>query len=389
MDANYLALELRKALEQKDASDVVVQSQIKNLEKALDAQEVKNQELVAKQAVAEKAAQEAKENYENLEKKFLRMPKGSALHAEKSPELKAYEDLLRFGKEYALKHHEIKYLRTDVDSQGGFLAPTDYVSEIIKKITEYSPIRQIARVRQTARDSISIPRRDSLGFGNWVGEGALIAESDSAFGMEIIKVNKLAVSSVATIEMIQDAAFNMEAEINGDISERFAVAEGRAFVLGDSIEKPEGFLFNRFVETINSGIANGFSADALIELTGVLKQGYNPTFVLNRRVLSYIRRLKDGNGQYIWSAGLSNQPNMILGYPYLIANDMPDVGVNTRPVAFGDFGRGYNIVDGAQMNMLRDDYTLSLSGKIRYVAIRRIGGQVVLPEAIKVLQCAI
>lgn len=399
-EVGHLAHELRTALEQKDAKDVVVQSKIANIEKLLDSHEKKNAELVAKLAEEKKQAEELKEMYDNLEKKLVRMPAGAVKAAEKSPELKAFENFLRWGHpegKDAFSGYgsfngsvEKKYLRTDINTDGGFLAPEEYVNEIIKKITEISAVRQVSRVRSTTREALAIPKRSSLLQAYWTGEGAPMTEAESAYGLETIKVNKLAVYSVATMEMLTDSAFNMEAEINQDIAERFAQKEGEAFIVGNKVEKPEGLIYNSDVEVINSGIANSFNADALIQMTGQLKVGYNPMFMLNRRTLAFIRRLKDGVGQYIWNAGIADgQPNTILGHPYVNAIDVPDIDVNAKPVIFGDFMRGYTIVDGITMSMIRDDYTLSTQGKVRFVAHRRVGGQVVLPEAIKVLQCAV
>lgn len=396
-EVGHLAIELRKALEQKDANDVVVQSKINNIEKLLDAHEVKNQELVTKLAEEQKQAVALKEAYENLEKQVLRMPKSAVKGAEKSPELKAFENFLRWGHPDGKDAYvgfgnsvERKYLRTDINTDGGYLAPEDYVTEIIRKITEISPVRQVSRVRSTTRESIAIPKRSALLEAYWTGEGAPMTEAQSSYGLETIKVNKLAVYTVATMEMLTDAAFNMESEINQDIVERFAQKEGEAFIIGNGIEKPEGILNNPDIQIINSGIANSFNADSLIELTGELKTGYNPMFMLNRRTLAYVRRLKDGNGQYLWAPGIAQgQPNTIIGFPYASAIDVPDVDTDEKPVLFGDFMRGYTIVDGTTMSMIRDDYTLSTQGKVRFVAHRRVGGQVVLPEAIKVLQCAV
>jgi HK97 family phage major capsid protein len=387
-EVGHLAYELRKALEQKDVNDVLVQGKISNIEASLDKLEAKNAELVAKLAAEEKASLELKEQAESLEKKLLRMPSGAARSAVKSDEVKAFEDLLRFGANSPKLQQ--KYLRTDIDPSGGYLAPEEYVEEILRKITEISPVRQVARVRSTTRDSIAIPRRDTLVAGYWIGEGAPLINNNSSYGLELIKVNKASVNTIATMEMLTDAAFNMEAEITQDIVERFAQLEGEAFVVGNAIEKPEGFMNNPDVQVVNSGVANSFGADALIDLTGELKTGYNPMFMINRRTLAFIRRLKDGNGQYLWAAGISDgQPNTILGYPYASAIDMPDVGTGTEPVAFGDFMRGYNIVDGITMSMIRDEYSLSREGKVSFVAHRRVGGQVVMAEAIKKLRCAL
>lgn len=392
-EISNLSYELRKALEQRDEGDCLTQKKIADIEKQLDALETKNQELVAKIATEQKTNEELKEQYEVVEKKLLRSKVTGAYSVEKSEEHKAFENYLRFGhpegKEAVSGSLNRKYLRTDNNANGGYLAPDDYANEIIKKITEISPIRQVARVRSTTLGTLSIPKRDTLVSGYWVGEGASINESESTYGLESVKVNKVAVCSISTTEMLMDSAFNIEAEINNDITERFAQVEGAAFVNGNGVEKPEGFMFNSDVTSIDSGVSNDISAESLMTLTGELKAGYNPYFILNRKTLAKIRTLQDGGNQYVWAAGLGDSiPNTILGFPYLIAADMPDIEANAFPIVFGDLLRGYTIVDHNSLSVLRDDYTLARQGKVQFVAHRRVGGQVVLAEAFKKLKVA-
>lgn len=397
-EAAYLAAEFRRALESYEAKTAEGQQKIARIEAEMDKKiEAKNAELMSKLAEEKKAQEDLKERYDSLEKKLSRAPKGALAEAAKSSEYKAFENFLRWGHPEGKDAFQgfsgsiqTKYLRTDINTDGGYLAPEEYVEEIIKKITEISPVRQVSRVRSTTRDSIAIPARTTLLQAYWVGEGAPMTEVQSNYGIETIKVNKLAAYSVATMEMLTDAAFNMESEINQDLVERFAEKEGDAFINGDGVEKPQGILEDADIEVINSGVANDIDADSLITITGQLKTGYNPMFMLNRKTLARIRRLKDGNGQYLWQAGLADgQPNLIVGYPYVSAINVPDIAADSTPVIFGDFLRGYTIVDGTTMSMIRDDYTLSTSGKVRFVAHRRTGGQVVLAEAIKILKCAV
>jgi HK97 family phage major capsid protein len=396
-EVGYLAHELRRALEQKDAESADVKQKISRIESELDKYEVKNAELTNKLNEERKSQEELKGRYEELEKKFTRMPKGALADAVKSPEYKAFENFIRWGHPEGKDAFQgfsgsiqTKYLRTDINTDGGYLAPEEYVSEIIKKITEISPVRQVSRVRSTTREAIAIPTRSTLIDAYWVGEGASYTEGQSHYGLETIKVNKLTALSIATMEMLTDAAFNMESEINQDIVERFAQKEGDAFINGDGVEKPEGILTDSDIEIVNSGVANDITADSLIEITGQLKTGYAPMFMLNRKTLARIRRLKDGMGQYLWQAGIADgQPNTIIGYPYVSAINVPDIAADAKAVIFGDFMRGYTIVDGTTMSMIRDDYTLASSGKVRFIASRRTGGQVVLPEAIKILKCAV
>ena len=386
-----LTKELRSAIESKNAESAEVKEKISKIESKLNSYEEKNAKLVADLAEKEKSILEAKELAENLEKKYTRMPRSDYVEAKQSPEYKAFEKFIRKGeKGFVNEPMEAKYLRTDSDPNGGYLAPEEYVNEIIKNITEISPVRQASRVRSTTRESIAIPRRTGLVQGGWIGEGGEFGQSESTYGIEEIKVNKLGVYTVITTEMLNDAAFNMEAEINQDMVEEFAKLEGEAFIKGNGINKPQGLLTNPNIQEVNTGIANDITADSIIEIAGELKTGYNPAYMLNRRTLARIRRLKTGDGQYLWQPGLAaGQPNMINGYPYFSAIDMDDIAVNSTPVLFGDFMRGYTIVDGTTLSVIRDSYFLATSGKVRFVAHRRVGGQVVLPEAIKKLKVSI
>ena len=187
---------------------------------------------------------------------------------------------------------------------------------------------------------------------------------------------------------VEDSAFNMEAELSDEFSTQFAKAEGTAFVNGTAAGQPEGFMVNASVGETNSGHASTLKADGLIDLYSAVKTDYarNGIFMFNRSTLGAIRKLQDTNGSYVFQAGFSLQvgvPNTILGQPYVEAPDMADVAANAYPVAFGDFRRAYMIVDRIQLAILRDPFTQATSGTIRYVARRRVGGQVVLAEAIR------
>ena len=175
--------------------------------------------------------------------------------------------------------------------------------------------------------------------------------------------------------------------MQAEFAEQFAKAEGTAFVSGDAVGKPEGFLTNSSVASVNSGAASALTADGLITLVHSIKAEYGRAgvFVFNRSTLADIRKLKDTAGQYVFQAGMMLQggvTNTILGYGYVEATDMPDVAAGAKPVAFGDFRRAYMIVDRVALAVLRDPFTQATTGNVRYVARRRVGGQVILAEAI-------
>jgi len=387
-EVNELVNELRTTLESKKADSAEAKEKIEKIETKLDELEDKNQKLVLKLQEEEKKELEVKEKLEKLEKVFYRT--GNAIGTEEKSKVRlAFDKYSKLG-EKALTPEELKYLRTDDDPSGGYLCPYDYVQEIIKKITEMSPIRTVARVRTTTRESVLIPIRETIVSGYWVGEGGTIPENNSTYGMNEIKTHKLAVHTDTTVEMLRDSVFNMATEIDQDIVESFARLEGAAFVNGDGVAKPTGILSTSGLQIVNSGVANDITDDSLIEIAGELKEGYNPIYLLNRRTIARIRRSKDGVGQYLWQAGLAGAlPNTINGYPYVSTIDIPDIGTDNIPVIFGDIMRGYTIVDNVQMFLLRDDFTQATQGKVRFVAWKRVGGQVTLKESIKLLKCAV
>lgn len=387
--------ELRKLVESKISGLAEAKEMQTKMETALNKFEDQNQKVTAEQLVIKKLNEELKEKYSNLEAQFLRLGNARNDGTKQLTEyMKSFEKMIRFG--LAAQHKDgvgeldVKYLRTDNDTQGGYLAPPEYVAEILKKITEMDAVRAYARVRQTTRESIIIPTRTTLFTATWNGEGGTMTPTNSTYGNTEIKVNKLTAVIPITTEQLQDAAFNMETEITQDIAESFAKAEGVAYLTGDGVNKPYGILNNADIQIVNSELAAGINTDSLIRTQGELKIGYNPIWVMNRRTLANLRLQKDAVGQYIWQIGLqAGLPNLIDGYPYASMIDMPDIGAGNKPIIFGDLMRGYNIVDNVNLSVLRDPFSLSREGKVQFIAVRRTGGQVVLPEAIKIIKCAV
>lgn len=399
-DANVAFKELKDTLQTRNQELSETKERLMKVEKDLDAYEEKN-EVIANETLERKNADlEMKEKIADLEKQLLRMPQGKGKTDEEQKSIdikKALNIFLRKNadqKSAEEREFEQKYLRTDNDPSGGYLTPPEYYQEILKKITEISPVRSVARILRTSRESLWIPVRETLLLGNWLGEGVDFQASTSKYGLREIKVNMLSVSSVTTIQMVQDSVFNIEDQITQDIAESFAFSEGRAFVVGDGINKPEGILTNvgtaNGIQVVPSGIADSFDGDSLIDIFGQLKTGYNPAYMLNRRTIAYVRKLKDGLGRYLWAPGLAEgYPNTIDGAPYISAIDVPDIAADAYPIIFGDFYRGYTIADHIAMYIVRDNYTLSAKGQIAFNVLRRVGGMVTLPEAIKVLKCSL
>ena len=357
----------------------------------LDAQEEKNQtklkEIQAKAAKAE----ELEEKMNSLEADLKRGIGGEEKQA-KTQELKGFEALLKKGLVNTRGCEEFKYLRSDNNEDGGYLAPYEYMNEIIKKITEISPVRSVARVISTSSKEVRIPKRTGLVSGGWVGEGQAASQSNSTYGDETLKAEKMMVYTDITLELLRDAAFDMRREITSDVAEDFAKLEGAAFVNGNAVNKPEGLLTNADVGFTVSGNATGLTADCLYEVQGEIPTGYNLTWMFNRKTLhKHIRTLKDGSGQYLFqpNLGSSDMPNTVAGLPYVLANDMPDVGANLFPIIVGDYRKAYYIVDNQNIEFLEDPYTQATTGKRRFIVFKRTGGQVVLSEALKKIKISL
>lgn len=281
----------------------------------------------------------------------------------------------------------LKALSVADDTTGGYLAPKEYVRDIIKNVTEFSPVRQLATVRTTTQRAIQIPKRTAQFSAAWVAEQGTRSETTGlAFGMLEIPNHELYAMVDISMQNLEDSAFNLEAELAAEFAEQFAVAEATAFVSGNAVGKPEGLLTNASVSETVSGAASAITADGLIAIFYDLKDVYarNATWVLKRSTLKAIRQLKDSQNQYLWQPGLAGgAPATILDRPYVEATDMPAVAANAYPVVFGDVRRAYTIVDRVNISILRDALTQATSGNVRFIARKRVGGQVVLPEAIR------
>jgi HK97 family phage major capsid protein len=370
-------------IEKKGHADPLVEEKLKNIEADLDRFEDINQKLTL-------AQQEQKQFGEKLDsmEAMLKRPEAGMDTKAVDVEMKLFDKWMRHG-EKNMDVEEVKSLRVSDDSQAGFLAPPEYVNELIKTVTEISPMRQIARVRATTQKSVQMPSRSATFSAAWVAEQGTRSETTGyTTQLEEIPTHEQYALVDISSQMLEDSVFNLESEMQGEFAEQFAKNEGNAFVAGNAIGKPEGITVNSSVATTNSGSGTALTGDGLIDLVHAIKSDYgrNGTFVFNRTTLAEIRQLKDTAGQYVFQAGMmltAGVPNTILGYPYVEMPDMPDVAGSAKPVAFGDFSRGYMIVDRVSLSVLRDPFTQATSGNVRYVARARVGGQVILPEAIR------
>ena len=366
----------------KGESVSALEEKTDKIEKSLSGLEDINQQMTQ----AKMAQEGMNEKLDNLETVLKRPGSGYDTKAVDS-RLEAFDLYCRKGINH-LTDVEKKALTVSNDSTGGYLAPPEYVNELLKTVTEISPIRSVARIRSTGQRSVQVPKRTSTFSAAWVAESGTRSETTGYnVGLEEIPCHEHYAMVDISEQDLEDTVFDLEAEMQSEFAEQFAKAEGAAFVSGNSVGKPEGIMTNGDVGESDSGHASTLTADGLITLVHSIKSEYgrNGTFIFNRTTLAAIRKLKDTAGQYVFQTGMSLQagvPNTVLGSPYIEVTDMPDVAANAYPIAFGDFRRAYMIVDRVQLAVLRDVYTQATSGNVRYIARRRVGGQIVQAEAI-------
>lgn len=332
---------------------------------------------------------------ERIEQKLNRP--GAMIEAKAAPEkieAKAFAGFLRQGRE-ALSADEVKALRVADDTAGGYLAPSDFVAQVVKGIVEVSPVRQAAKVGSTGSGSVILPKRTGQPTAGWVGEPPeQRPATESTYGQVEIPIHEMACYVDVSLRLLEDSAVNVEAEVSSDLAEQFGRLEGAALVKGDGVKKPAGFMTAAgvaYTPTGNAATLGAAPADTLIALMYALPMFYRGSgvWMMNANTLSAVRRLKDGDGRFLWQPAFAEgQPESILGRPVVEAPDMPDVGAGTEPIVFGDFAKAYRIYDRAQLSLMRDPYSQAAIGLVRFHARRRVGGGLVLGEAIRKLRCA-
>jgi len=288
---------------------------------------------------------------------------------------------------------ETKVLALSNDQQAGFLAPPEYVADILKDVVQFSPIRQYANVRTTTASSVLIPKRTRTAAATWVSETGTRAETQNPqYGLENIQAHEMWGKVLVSKQELEDSAFDIEALIRAELAEQFGVTEGTAFCTGANPGQPEGILTNSRLGIVVSGSAANITADGIIATFYELKEEYlnNATWMLSRSTLKAVRQLKDGTGQYLWAPGIqvAGRPATILDRPYATCPDYPSIGANNYPITFGDVKRAYTIVDRIAIDFLVDPYTSKNVGMIEISARRRVGGQIVIADAIKKNKCS-
>lgn len=304
-----------------------------------------------------------------------------------------------------------KALSVGIEADGGYWVVPVMSNRIITRLFETSPIRSIASVLTISSDAVEFPTdTNSAVSGGWVGEKQTRPETATPeVGEARIPVHEQYAMPKATQKLLDDASFPVETWLADKIADIFMRTENAAFVTGDGVSKPRGFLdYGSDATTDNdedrnwgilqyvaTGDATGFDTgndpgDEFIDVLHKLKPQFraNTVWVMNRATVAEVRKFKDGQGNYLWSAGdvQRGNPEQLLGHRIVMAEDMPDAGADTFPVAVGDFRQAYQIVDRQGVRTLRDPYTDKPF--VLYYTTKRVGADLLNFDAIKLLKCA-
>ena len=314
-------------------------------------------------------------------------------------EVKGFVDgYLRQGREV-----EVKAVQGTVPADGGYAVPQEIDAAIARQLTLVSPIRQIAQVVQVGTSGYRKLMTLGGAASGWAAETAARPETGTPTFAEIAPPSgDLYANPAASQAMLDDAAFDLEAWLASEIATEFGRAEGTAFVNGSGVNRPAGFLtapkstatdptrpFGT-LQFVGSGHATGLGDTIelmLVDIVHKLKAGHRQgaSWVMNSATLAEVRKLKTDDGAFLWQGGLAaGQPDRLLGYPVVEAEDMPDVAANAFPIAFGNFRAGYLIAERSATTILRDPFTNKPF--VHFYATKRIGGQVLDSAAIKLLK---
>jgi HK97 family phage major capsid protein len=361
-------------IEKRFASDVVTAEKVDRISRAID----------------------------ELTLKARRPSLSSELRAEPSEHKKAFESYVRKGETQGLFDVEQKAMSITSNPDGGYLVPQETESEIGRLLSKASPMRAIADVRQVSSSVYKKPFATAGAAAGWVGETVARPQTNSPTLAELqFPAMELYAMPAATQALLDDSAVNLDQWIAQEVETVFAEQESEAFIIGNGTNKPKGFMDYTKVANaswtwgntgyIATGVAGGFAAtnpsDKLVDTIYALKAGYrqNGNWVMNRSTQAAIRKFKDGQGNYLWQpAATADGRATLMNFGIVESEYMPDIATDAHAVAFGDFKRGYLIVDRVGVRLLRDPY--STKPYVLFYTTKRVGGGIQDFDAIKTLK---
>lgn len=372
-----------REIETRKGADVVTSEKVERISEALDRQKRTLDELALKRARPA-------------------LGRGEVSSAAALERKEAFESYMRSGDERVLRTLETKDMSYGSGPDGGYLVPQEVEAEIGRRLAAVSPIRSIASVRQVSGPVLRKPFMTAGPVAEWVGETAARPKTASPVLEQLqFPAAELYAMPAATPSLLEDAVVDLDQWLAGEVEAAFAEKESAAFVNGSGTNQPRGFLDYTLVAEeswqwdrigyLDTGVAGGFAAsdpsDTLIDLVYALKAGYrqNAHWVMNRKTQAAIRKIKDADGNYLWQPPAApGSRAMLMGFPLVEAEDMPDITAGATPIAFGDFRRGYLVVDRTGVRVLRDPY--SAKPYVLFYTTKRVGGGVQDFDAIKLLR---
>jgi len=371
---------------EKRSADPITEEKVERISRALDEQKKALDTLTLKRA-RPALAREGGGTAQSLEHKA------------------AFEAYVRSGDERSLREMEAKAMSYASAQDGGYLVPEETEAAIGKRLAALSPIRSIASVRQVSSAVLKKPFAITGPATGWVGETAARPETAAGTLDELqFPTAELYAMPAATAALLEDSVVDLDQWIASEIETAFAEQEGAAFINGDGVNKPKGFLnYSQMQDDgwlwgsigyratgVDGGLPASDPSDALVDLVYSLKSGYRQSanWVMNRKTQAALRKIKDADGNYMWQPPATpGSRAMLMGFPVVEAEDMPDIESASTPIAFGDFGRGYLVVDRTGVRVLRDPY--SAKPYVLFYTTKRVGGGVQDFEAIKLMKCSV
>jgi len=300
---------------------------------------------------------------------------------------KSYNDAFWKNMRSKNSYDVLNALQIGTDSEGGYLVPDEYEKTLIAALEDVNIMRGLATIINTASGDKQIPVVATKGTASWVAEEGTIPESDDSFGLITLGAHKVATMIKVSEELLNDNVFNLEGYISKEFARRIGAAEEAAFINGNGTAKPSGVIGSG--ETgVTAASSTAITFDELIDLYYSLREPYrkNAAWMLNDATIKAIRKLKDGNGQYLWQPAVqAGQPDTILNKPVKTSSSVPTIEAGAKAIAFGDF-KYYWIADRQGRSFQRLNELYAVNGQVGFRATQRVDGKLTLAEAVKILQ---
>lgn len=295
----------------------------------------------------------------------------------------------RAMRDKAVPHEIYNALQIGTDTEGGYLVPDEYQRTLIEALQEQNIFRQLAHVITTATGDRKIPVVASKGSASWIDEEAAYPESDDSFGQVSIGAYKLATMIKVSEELLNDSVFDMPSYIAKEFARRIGAAEEEAFFTGNGTGKPLGILAatGGAGTGVTAASATNITMDEVMDLFYSLRAPYrrNSVFIMNDGTVKALRKLKNGNGDYIWQPSVTaGTPDTLLNRPVYTSTFMPTIAAGAKSILFGDLGY-YWVADRAGRSFKRLNELYAPTGQVGFLSSERVDGKLILPEAVKVL----